>query len=147
MKASSESGEWATEIVRVSVSVGIRIPQRKTCRGYLELSDETYITPFDGVVDCVALDSFEAGVFDQVDQLAARHFDFIVGFNRITFGKLATFSYGAINVVSAIMKRNLRKTFSEHYPIGFHVIEVVQKQTRNGHCLERIHARRPRQVR
>src|SRR2546421_12327527 len=45
----------------------------------------------DRVVERVALDRIEAGVFDERDDLLLRHLHFVVRLDRITFRKLAAF--------------------------------------------------------
>src|ERR1700682_2975204 len=113
MKASSESGEWATVIVCVSMIVDITA-SRGIYNGLSDKSNEanrtwgvvartSWLTASpDGVIDRIAFDGFETGVFDQVDQLSSRHLNFIIGLNRITLGKLAALGYGSVDIIRAI---------------------------------------------
>src|SRR5690242_8681101 len=109
MNASSESGECA----RVMVSV-IMCP-----------SDDADAVALHAVVDCVTFDRLETGFFDQADQFSLGHLYFVVSFDGITGGQLATFRDCAVDIVRAVMQCDLRQTFAEHYPVRFDVIEVV----------------------
>src|SRR6476646_10545562 len=131
MKASSESGEWATVIVRVSAIVDML--NSSVLIGTLDQAD---IAAVDWVIDCISLDGFKTRFLNQAHKLAARHLDFIIGFDRITFGKFTAVSDGSINVIGAEMQSNLRQTFSQHYPVCLQVIEIIEQQTRHSHRLQ-----------
>src|SRR5437868_6264798 len=112
MNASSESGECATVIVRVSVEVDIS-------------GMNAYGFSLDSIVNRISLDSFKPGIFDERDNLLLAHLDFVVCFDRVAFRKLAAFCDRAVEVVCAVVQRGLRQTFTEHDPVGFDVLEVV----------------------
>ena len=65
----------------------------------------------DRIVNCVSLDCFKAGVFDQRNQFAPRHLHFVVGFDRITLGQLAAFGDRAVNIVRAKVQSDLGQVF------------------------------------
>src|SRR5215203_6096970 len=81
------------------------------------------------VVECVALDCLKACVFNKANQLSLAHLHFIVCFDRVTGGQLATLRYSAVDVVGAIMQCHLRQTLAQHHPVRFDVIEVIEHQT------------------
>src|SRR6476660_6308766 len=116
MKASSESGEWATVIVRVSAMVDML--NSSVLIGTLDQAD---IASVDRVIDCIAFDGFKARFLNQAYKFAARHLDFIIGFDRITFGKFTAVSDGSVDIIGAEMQSNLRQTFSQHYPVRLQV--------------------------
>src|SRR5205085_11347702 len=95
----------------------------------------------------VTFDRLETSIFDQADQFSLGHLYFVVSLDGITGGQLATFRDCAVDIVRAVMQCHLRQTFAEHYPIRFDVIEVVEHQTRNSHCLQRVDAAWTRQMR
>src|SRR3712207_4950961 len=90
----------------------------------------------DGAVERVALDRFEAGVFDERDYLLLRHLDLAAGLDRVALGQLAAFGDGAVEVVRAVVERDLRETLPQHDPVGLYVREVVEHQPRDGHRLQ-----------
>src|SRR6185369_13391981 len=100
MNASSESGECASVMFSDIV-----------------LLDHANAIAFDTIVDSVALDGFEACVFNQADEFCLTHFYFVVRFDGVTRRQLTAFGDRAVNVISAIVQSNLRQAFAEHDPI------------------------------
>ena len=85
MNASSESGEWATEIVCFVVSNIYRtqgsggVKKRRPPLKFADLCDRRRL--FYSIVDRIPLDSFKAGFFDQSDKFRSRHLHLVVGFD------------------------------------------------------------------
>src|SRR5687768_7599241 len=101
----------------------------------------------DRVVERVALDGDEARVLDERDDLLSGHLDLVPGLDRVARGEFAALGDGPVEVVRAVVQGDLREPLAEHHPVGLDVREVVEHEARDGHRLEGVHARRPRQVR
>ena len=89
----------------------------------------------------------QSGFFDQLNQLGLRHLYFIVSLDRVTLGQFAAFGDRAVDVIRAKVQSDLCQALAQHHPVRFDVREVVEHQSRDGHCLQRIDSGRAGQVR
>src|SRR5258706_16054745 len=103
MNASSESGEWATEIVCFVVSNIYRtqgsggVKKRWPPMKFADLRDRS--RSFYSIVVRIPLDRFKAGFLDQADKFRSRHLHLVVVFDLITFGQFAFLGNGAFYIV------------------------------------------------
>jgi hypothetical protein len=99
------------------------------------------------VVEGIPLHRLEARVADQPLDVRSRQVRLRRAVRRVGRDELAAFDDGSVEVVRAVMERDLREPLAEHHPVRFDVVEVVKHEPRDRDRSQAVGARRSRQVR